>query len=368
MGTLVRLLLRIFGIEVRVAGHLSEVSKTIDSLPGPKRDKWFWGGLLHFIPVAVALGLLFSFRASQIQSTARENIALLLAAAWAWLGPTLIWYYENITLLRFARNCRAVIADSRDYRPIRKVVLSGIYDFYFCRYFTPIWMAGVALAFLSADNLTSSFGVTKYRDVFWWFILLGVLLFAYYTSLGFCLCYKAYRLTLMVSKARLDSRIYHVDGVFGLSFIGDFAFSTAAMFFSGWLFAPLIMFSVHARTAWQYLYSTQVLLLEMFFVFTLLSFLIPIYIVHYKILREKFLRSQKLYVVANNLARIPEKPLSDDHIKKFDFAKKLIAEVQAIPNWPLRIDTVLKFSFTSIFVPTFVGLVAAILKAKAGAP
>lgn len=368
MGTLFRLLLKLCGRNVFAVARLSEVSKTVESLPGPKRVKWFWGGLLHIFPVALVLVLLFGLRASEIRHSAREVIALLLASAWAWLGPVLIWYYEKVTLPRFAQNCRAVIADTKDYRLVRKAIYSNIYALDFCKYFTPIWMVIASIAYFSAYDFVTGFGVRGYKDVFWWLIFFGVLLVAYYTSIGFCFSYKAYHLTKIVSRARLDRRIYYVDGVFGLSFIGDFAFITAAMFFSGWLFAPLIILSVNQKSLWQYLYSTPVLLLGIYFVFTLLSFLIPIYIIHHKILREKLLRSESFYKIANELTDILGNPISEDHLKRFDFAKKLIAEVQAIPNWPLRVDTALKFSLTSIFIPTLAGLFSAILKAKTGAP
>jgi hypothetical protein len=85
-------------------------------------------------------------------------------------------------------------------------------------------------------------------------------------------------------------------------------------------------------------------------------------------LREKSVRSGSFYKIANKLSEISENPISDDHLKRFDFAKKLIAEIQAIPNWPLRVDTALKFLLTSIFVPALAAVFAAILKAKAGTP
>lgn len=368
MGTLFRLLLKLFGANVRTDAHLSEVSKTIESLPGAKRAKWFWGGLLHFFPVVLVLLLLFTLRTSEIRHSGKDIIALLLAATWAWLGPVLIWYYEKVTLPRFAKSCRAIIADTQDYRILRHALCGNIYDLNICKYFTPIWILAAVVAFISANDFIIGFGVSGYHDIFWWAIFLGVVLIAYYTSLGFCFSYKAYLLTRIVSRARLDRRIYHVDGVFGLSFIGDFAFTTAAMFLSGWVFAPLIFFSVNQKSLWQYLYSTPAMLLEVFFIFTVLSFVIPIYIIHYKILREKSIRSRSFYKIANELSEIPDNSISEDHLKRFDFAKKLIVEVQSIPNWPLRLDTALKFSMVSIFVPVLAAAITAILKVKAGAP
>jgi len=244
----------------------------------------------------------------------------------------------------------------------------NIYDLTFNRWFTPIWILAAAAAFIGARKFVFGFGVSGYGDIFWWILFLGVILVAYYTSLGFCLSYKAYVLTTMISRARLDQRIYHPDGVFGLSFIGDFAFTTAAMFLSGWIFAPLVYFSGSASSGWRYFYSTPAFLLEVFFIFTLLSFVIPIYIVHYKILKEKKIHSVILYKIANELTNIPHESFSEDHLKKFDFARKLIDEIKAMPNWPLRLDTALKFSLVSIVVPVLAAIITALIKAEAGGP
>lgn len=368
MGTLFRLFLTLLGANVRTNAHLSEVSKTIESLPGPKGTRWFWGGLLHFFPVLLVLILLFTFRASEIRHSGKDVVALLLAATWAWLGPVLIWYYEKVTLPRFAKSCRAIVADTQGYKTLRHTLCGNIYDLDFCKYFTPIWILAAAAAFISANDFVTGFGVSGYRDIFWWAIFLGVVLIAYYTSLGFCFSYKAFLLTRIISRARLDRHIYHVDGVFGLSFIGDFAFTTAAMFFSGWVFAPLVFFSVNQKSLWQYFYSTPAMLLEVFFIFTVLSFIVPIYVIHYKIIREKSIRSTSFYKIANELTDIRNDPISEDHLKKFDFARKLIGEVQAIPNWPLRLDTAVKFSLVSIFVPVLAAAITAFLKVKVGAP
>jgi hypothetical protein len=175
-------------------------------------------------------------------------------------------------------------------------------------------------------------------------------------------------LTRLIAQARLDEKVYHRDGIFGLSFIGEFAFKTAAMFFSGWLFAPLILLSVNYRNFFQYFTSIQSLLLLTYFCFTAASFLIPIYIIHYKILREKMLRAAPYYQAANRLAKSLRIKIAEEKLKRFDFSKKMIDEIRAIPNWPLRLDTALKFMATSILFPTIAAALSAILKSRVGGP
>jgi uncharacterized Tic20 family protein len=367
MGTLFRLLFRLFGRTSTTDLYLSEVSKTIESLPCPDRTRWFWGGLLHCLPVAAGIVVLFSLRHSAVTHPLREVIALLLAAIWSWLGPVLIWYYERHTLPAFERQCRRIVAHPHDLETIHHAVYSNIFALNFARIFTPVWVLIVVFAFANVSDFVQGFGVFGWRDPFWWVLLVGVALIAYYTSVGFSLSYKAFQLTRMVAASKLDSRIFHPDGVFGLSFIGDFAFLTAAMFFSGWLFAPLLFFSAGPRSFIEYLTSTPVLLLVILFAFTIFSFLMPIYTIHSKILREKMLRSHSIYEAANDTAGAPLDAVAEDRVRRFDFAKRLIDEVQAIPNWPLRLDTALKFMLTSILVPALATAVAAVLKAKTGA-
>src|SRR4051794_40660547 len=108
MGLIVRHLLKLLGWPSHSNPYLSEVSKTIESLPCKDRTKWFWGGLLHFFLVGVGLALLFSLRHASVTHSSREIIALFVAAMWTWLGPVLTWYYERHTLPEFERQCKHI--------------------------------------------------------------------------------------------------------------------------------------------------------------------------------------------------------------------------------------------------------------------
>jgi hypothetical protein len=367
MGTLLRLLLTALGYDVFVRDHLCEVSKTIDSIPAIKQKKWFWGGMLHLFPVAFVLILLFLLRSAEIKHTKREVFALLLASLWAWLGPVLIWYYERFTVPYFVRKCKRIITDIGQYNIIRDKAYSNIMSLKFTRVFVPVWIVLVSIAFIRASAFISGYGIRGINDYFWWIIFLGVALMAYYTSLGFCFTYKTILLTMLVGKSKLDSNIYHQDGVFGLSFIGDFAFKTAMMFFSGWLFAPLMILSGSSYgSSIDDLRSMRLLLLIMYTVYTIASFMIPIYIIHDKSLREKSNRASSYLLLANRLAKALEVRLSEPQLKKFEFCKRMIEDIRLMPSWPLRLDTGLKFMITSIVVPILAAVLTAFLKTYAG--
>jgi hypothetical protein len=362
MGTILRILIALMGGKDFSRAYLSDVSKTISYLPVPNGTRWFWGGALHLLPVVLVLAFVFLFRSPEITHSKKEIITLFLAATWVWIGPVLIWYYERYVLPQFARDCKKIIVDPINYEAVRRAAYENVYKLRFSRYFIPIWVAIVALTFYSAENYLRGFGLRDHNDVLWWIILFGVALIAGYSSLGFCLAYKALCLTQLVARARLDRNIYHADGILGLSFIGEFSFKTSAMFFSGWLFAPLLILSTKSNTLWGYLTSVQISLIATYFLFTVIYFLAPIYLIHYKILKEKALRADTYYQSLNNLLAKSVAGQTDEESKRFKFLKRIIEEVRAIPNWPLRLDTAVKFGATSVSIPTLVSAFSAILK------
>lgn len=364
MGLLLRLVLQALGFHLRIKSYLSEVSRTIDALPCPKNHRWFWGGLLHLAPVIAVIGVVLYVRSPDVTHSLKEKLALLLAASWVSVGPALIWYYERCILPQFAWDCHRIVASRSAFRTIRQAVYSNIYELRFCRLFTPAWMLFVFLTFLVANPFISGFGVRGHTDTLWWIVAAGVLLISYYTSLGFCLAHKAVYLTRLVAKSKLQQDLYYSDGVFGLSFIGEFAFKTTVMFFSGWLFAPLIVMSANVHNITGYLTSTQNILLLTYFVFTGVYFVRPLSIIHHKIVREKRSRSRRIYVEANQLATAENPPDVDALQKRMDFLRKILEDLRTIPNWPLRLDTAVKFVVTSVFIPIFAGVLSAFLKGK----
>jgi hypothetical protein len=364
MGLLLRLVLKALGFHLPVKSYLSEVSRTIESLPCPKNSRWFWGGLLHLGPVLGVIGIILYVRSADVTHSFKEKLALLLAASWVGVGPALIWYYERCILPQFAWDCRHIVASRNAFSTIRRATYSNVYELRFCRFLTPAWMLFVFLTFMIANPFISGFGIRGHSDILWWIVAVGVLLISYYTSLGFCLAHKAVYLTRLVARSKLQQKIYYPDGVFGLSFIGEFAFKTTAMFFSGWLFAPLIVMSANIHDITEYLVSTQNMLLLTYFVFTAIYFFRPLSIIHHKIVREKRSRPRRIYAEANQLATAEHPPEADSIHKRMDFLRKILDDIRAIPNWPLRLDTAVKFVVTSLFIPVFAGVLSAILKGK----
>lgn len=360
MGNIIRWLAAALGAPVRTRIYFTEVTKTIDSLPARETTRWIWGGLLHIAPVLVVIGLLLWVRSNRIAQSKEELATLFLAASWVFVGPALIWFYERYTLPEFDLKSRHVVKTPVQQDRIRRCVYSSIYDFRFCRLFTPIWILVVLFGFYGSRAYIFDLGIEGYYDYFFWIVTVGVALVAYYTSIGFCFAYKAICLTNIVASSELERKVYHKDEDFGLSFVGDFAFRTALMFFSGWLFAPLIVtIGLHGP---HHDYTIPAILLGIYFIYTILSFFIPIYTIHKKILSEKLAIANQYHNDLNTLVELLSSQWSDSEAKRYDFYKKVLDDIRALPNWPLKLDVTLKLASTTVLSPALAAIISGVLK------
>jgi hypothetical protein len=225
---------------------------------------------------------------------------------------------------------------------------------------TVIWMTAALALFLSAQKVLRGLGVGGQNDLFFWVIGIGVVLVAFYTSIGFCLAYKAMILVRKLANLKFKSPLYRGDGAFGLSFVGRFAFQTAWMFFSGWLFAPLIIFSGWQDSVTSY-FGVGVPVAT-YFIFTVTVFLVPVYIVHNRMLREKIRLSERYSIEANHLIEWLKTDITEQHIKRFEFVKEIINQIRTLPDWPVSSEISIRFIITSILMPIIVAIISAGLR------
>jgi len=250
------------------------VSKTFESLPVSAGTRWLWGGVLHIIPVVAVLIYLALWRSTAWQDDPKAMLALILSCSWVWLGPTLIWYYEIHTLPQFDKEAKKILNDDSQYRKLQSLIYSSIYNLKFSVIFTTIWVAAAALGYYKSSTFLLKLGIYDRSDIVFWIIGLGVVLVSYYTSIGYCYAYKAILLTKLVAASELRASVYWGDGVFGLSFIGKFALKTAWMFFSGWLFVPMLVILSQYNTFRDYIFIG--LLESAYLAFTIVVFWTPI--------------------------------------------------------------------------------------------
>jgi hypothetical protein len=289
-------------------------------------------------------------------------VALLLAVMWVFIGPCLIWYYEKFTLPIFNKEGRRLLPKGDQRSALKNEVYSSIYEHKLCIAITVGWVVLAILGFSKSTKFLLRIGIKEAwgTDPLWWIVFAGVIFIAYYTSIGFCFFYKAMYLTRLVSRFDLDPKIHHEDGLFGLSFIGGFAFSTASMFFSGWLFAPLILLigGLGGGNPYNFVH----LLLAIYLLFTMLSFFVPVYIIHRKIMQEKTSRIRPYIVMANQTQEKLQAEWSENENKRLEFYVSLISRIRALPDWPISVDIMVKFASASVVVPSIAGIVSSFLR------
>lgn len=359
MGTIIRLILRLFGYNVTAPAYLSEVSKTVELLPVGKRWRWFWGGILHSIPVAIGLTFLLISRAADYRHGWVERVALLVTASWSFIGPALIWYYERRTLPSFLCECRKAIREKSSFRSIRTQVYSNVYSRPVCIAISTLWIALTLVGFLRVTNFVNGFGLSGPRDWLWWVILSAVILYAYYSSLGFCFIYKTITLTRLVVVSDMDTKMYNEDGVFGFSFIGDFALRTNLMFQSGIVFVPLILLVAQQKNSQDI--AVPIVLIGIYIFFTVVSFAYPIYNVHRKIVAEKRRVIRRYLDVSNDLVKQIERSFSLHDYHVFLYYKGIASDIYSMREWPLNVDAFARFTLYAIIIPITVTIVAALL-------
>ncbi|NKB55297.1 MAG: hypothetical protein GKS00_03075 [Alphaproteobacteria bacterium] len=350
MDLILSLYYRLIGREHKIPSYLSGVSRAIDMLSIPKSRKIIWGGLLYFIPVLIAVIVLFWIKKDLITHGALEIGALLLAVTWGWMGPSQIWFYERYTLPRFHKNCRRLIPHGLQYQHLKSVVFSPVSTLPYAKTFEWVWRAIVMLSFLGvSENFLNGLGIYGIFDWLWWAILVGVWRFSYYTSLGFCLAYKTLYLTKIVATTSILPRFYHRDQMLGFSFVGEFSRQTSVLFFSGWAFAPLLFaLGYHDK------YHFPFFLLICYFIFTVLTFFVPIYVIREKIKNFKDFHSREFCLHANNLAEQNQINFDIDLFTEFDFYRKRIIDLQTIQEWPVKLNTFVKFVVVMVFIPLLI--------------
>jgi hypothetical protein len=361
MLTLIRLLFKIFGVSTYSRARWSGVATTIESLPGSNLNKQLLGGALHVLPVIAILLYTYFCRANSWSISRSEGIALSLACSWVFFGSQQIWYYETVMMRVFVIKYRHLIANMNEAKDLKASLYDGIYKLKINIVFTIFWICVIAAGYWASRNFVSSLigSANLFSDWLFYVLSVGVLM-SYYTSIGFCFAFKAVYITALLKRCRLKNNIYYHDGVFGLSCIGDLAFQTSLMFCTGWLFAPLIvLIGKHNGTTALYVSD---LVLFIYFISTIVTFMIPIYLIHLKLYESKEILIKNFYEPANRAYLRTLSKWSEESQKQFDFYEKVYARIRAIPLWPLNFDTTLKILTTSVIVPIIVGIVSAYLK------
>jgi hypothetical protein len=178
-----------------------------------------------------------------------------------------------------------------------------------------------------------------YSDAFFWAFGLGCLIFSFYTCLGFCLSYKTMHLVRTLAPMTIIAQIVPAQNKFWLSFIGDFALQTSSMFFSGWLFAPVIFLISQYGSNRNYI--IPILLLGAYTTYTIVAFAWPVLVIRNKIREEKKKLRAKHAKVANKLLTNLDSRFLVGEWKHFRLQDSLLSSINSVGEWPLNLDVII---------------------------
>ncbi|MGO9744031.1 MAG: hypothetical protein ACLPN5_21430 [Roseiarcus sp.] len=358
MGTILGILLWIIGRPLRGRSYLTSIGNQIDIFPLKKR--WRWLGAVIFTLVVLVVGVpLVILRAPRTTDPVVNFAALGIAASWSFVGPALIWYYERYVLPSFNLHCRQLFSSNEDYRVIRKMVYTNVYDDASHVIVKYVWIILVVSAFFWChfNGYFLKFGLRGIFDPFWWLILIGTLRFSAATAIGFCYALKSIVLARIVARSRIRRDLYTSDGMFGLSFIGDLAIKTNLFFLSGVLFFPLIV--VTARRQGDSDYFPIAALVGTYIVFLATIFVMQVYSVHERLKSEKD-RFLTLYAkLMSEAGQSVAEQWSEADVAKFGHYRTVMSDIQTITTWPLRIESRVRLGGRSIVVPVIVAILSA---------
>lgn len=261
---------------------------------GHRRNTWALASCLYGIPVFLVLsGFLFA-RKAHISHDALTVALVFLAALWTWVGPVFIWRYEHITSVNFWAMCRKVVKDKKRLQELRNrmkrsVLFGGINPFLIA-----VWCILIIVTFISSYDFMIGFGVTGKQDVWWYVQVLGVSVYAFITGIGFLMVLRTFSLIRNFLPLNVIINPYHPDQRGGLGFFGRLLAETSFMFASGALFVPILM-KLHVA---MYAEKSIIVLviIGIYVLMIALSFMVPIWLIHKKLMKEKLNMLQNLSI------------------------------------------------------------------------
>lgn len=293
--------------------------------------------------------ILFFFLMSRHDLVTHDRLTIglvFLAATWAWIGPVFIWRYEHITTTRYWAMCRNVVKIKSDLYQTRNMVGKTVKSSK-GRLFLTAWFLLIVTAFVYSYDFMRGFGVISKTDVWWYMQVAGVAVYAYLTGIGFLLVTRTF--ILIGNFLPLNTKIdpYNPDERGGLGFFGKLLSETSLMFASGALYIPILM-KLHIE---QFTNHSRVILIiiGLYSAMIALSFVVPIWLIHKKILLEKL---RKMTELSNSIAAIKSctkewglEPYNEYRIRRDEYT-----DVSKIITWPFNLSNAVTV-FSSIALP-----------------
>lgn len=325
----------------------SPPSVLIRILVGHSKNTATFTSLLFGLPVFIVISLFLVDRQSLVTHDSSTIGLVYLAATWAWIGPLFIWRYEHVTTTRYWAMCRNIVRTNGDLYRTRNDVNKNVHSSLYGRVFLIAWCLLVVMVFVYSYDFMKGFGVTSKSDVWWYIQVIGVAFYAYLTGIGFLFVARTF---LFIGKfLPLDTKIdtYNPDQRGGLGFFGKLLSETSLMFASGALYIPILMklhmdqFASHS--------SVILIIIGLYSIIIALSFVVPIWLIHKKLLMEKLRRMTEL---SNSIVAIKSstKVWNVAPYNEYRILRDEYTDISKIVTWPFDLSNSVTV-FSSIALP-----------------
>jgi hypothetical protein len=298
---------------------------------GHGKNTWVLVSLAYGLPVFLILSGFLLSRKDIITHDLLTILLTYVAAIWAWLGPLFIWRYEHIITTEYWAMCRKIVTDKNELYKLRKSLKRSVLLERHGVILILLWCLLIIGTFFASYDFMKGFGITGNTDIWWYVQVFGIAIYAFFTGIGFLLIIRTF--SLIKNFLPLDTSInpYHPDQRGGLGFFGRLLSETSLMFTSGTLYVPILMelyMDMYAEIS-----IIVLIIIGIYALMIALSFVVPTWFIHKKLVKEKFNRLRKLSITLEQL----QGWLDEEGIErywKFTACRDQYHDMSRIITWP----------------------------------
>lgn len=324
------------------------ITVLIDSLPGGRSRALLKSIGFFGVPAISLLSLFFWIRRDSITCESSTLIFVYIASMWIWLGPYLVWRYEQVILNRHWRLIKKVKQNRSQYLDYRRKYKGGLArNTRLSLALLLGWIALVVAAFLGSFQFMSGLGVQDpYKDIWWYVWILGVSLYAYITGLGLLGVSRTVLLSKDLLNIDVALRPYHPDGHGGLACLSSLLIETTVIFSSGSLFVPILLDLGQSLHNWGGLLALTLVLV--YSVAIASSFFVPALFIYRKVTKEIAFRAEQLI---DRIERIETGPEASSKQLMYSFnLRHDCRDLGTMVAWPIDVEKIITL-FGTIALP-----------------
>lgn len=257
-----------------------------------------------------------------------------LAVAWAWIGPPMIRHHETDTVDRLLRQLNTVVPNETELRRLADVVQRRRVFANVGYVFIAFWVIYVIrTVIINLGDFVSGFGVQP-GEIWWYGVLAGVAIFAYYTGLLTMFGLRPLVLTFKLLNTGIRIYPYHVDFTGGLRFVGRFVSRTSWLVASGLFFVPLAV-KISSRQLPNRDFS--VIFIPVLYLFGfVISVVVPAYFMHRKLISGKKRIADQIKSQIAELVTVTDDVPYVHSVAEYQWRRDFLVDLQRVRDWPFN--------------------------------